>query len=61
LSPSFAFDNDLHPSHVYAFNARFTEGDKKATVDALNNTQFKVAAISGLTKSLALKYGLESA
>jgi hypothetical protein len=46
--------------HVYAFNARFTEGDKKATVDALNNTQFKVAAISGLTKSLALKYGLES-
>ena len=61
LIENFIIDKDLHPTHIYSFNAIFSDGDQKATVEALNKTQFKVAAISGLTKSKAVQFGLEDA
>jgi|APCry1669188879_1035177.scaffolds.fasta_scaffold217988_1 hypothetical protein len=38
LIENFIIDKDLHPTHIYSFNARFSDGDQKATVEALNKT-----------------------
>ena len=57
---NFILDNEFHPTHVYGFISRFTEVDIKRVVEALNMTDFKIAALSSLPPVKAVKYGLRN-
>ena len=58
--PNFILDDKFHPTHVYSFISRFDDGDVKRVVEALNMTDFKIAALSSFPLVKAKKYGLKN-